>query len=121
MDKDNSVEKFVNDELIKPTFDLSIDYAELVLDGFLENDVLKSIPFIKTGVLLYSSVLKVKEAFIIKKLLIFLQAFHKGQLSDDEINTFQNKFISDVSYKNKVIEQIILMNERFISLEKSKI
>lgn len=121
MDKNNSIEKFVNDELIKPTLDLSIDYAELILDDLLDNDILKSIPIIKTGALLYNSVLKIKEAFNIKKLLVFLQAFRKGQLSNDEINEFQNKFINEVSYKNKVIEQIILMNERFISIEKSKI
>lgn len=121
MNTDNSIERFITTELIEPTIDLTIDYSELAVDSFLENGTLKEIPFIKSLFLLYNSVIKIKEVFFIKKLLVFLQALHKGNISSEKIAVFKGKYTADVNYQKQVIEQILLMNERFISIEKSKI
>ena len=116
-----SFEIIVDNGLIDPTLDLTIDYAELALDEFINNSVIKEIPIVKTFVGLIKVGLNIKEIFFVKKMLTFLKEFHTGSIGEQNLMNFKNKFHIDRQYRSHVVEQITLMNERFISVEKSKI
>jgi hypothetical protein len=77
--------------LVSNNFDNSLDYAEIGLDAFVSDGILKEIPIVKTVVGVVKSGLKVKEIFFAKKILTFLR------------------------------EQIMLFNDAFLQVEKSKI
>lgn len=111
----------VNNEILNPTIDTSIDYSEIALDSFFESGVLKEIPIIKSLKALYSTGVGIKDYFFVKKLLVFLKAFHSSNVDNVKLNEFKNKFSTDKKHRNKVIETIIVMNDKFLEIEKSKI
>ncbi len=119
--KEKSIEKIVQEGLVSPTIDLTVDYAELALDSFLDNEVVKEIPIVKSVVGLVKGGLKVREIYFAKKLLAFLKEFHEGSLEPSKRIEFQSKFKEDKKYRDSVVEQIMILNERFLEIEKSKI
>lgn len=115
------IESAVEDGLVKPTFDLVQDFAELSIDSFLDNGIIKEIPIVKSIVGLTKSALAIREIFLAKKLLTFFKQFHNGKVNKEKIDNFLAKFRDDSSYRNSVVEQIMVLNDRFISVEKSKV
>ncbi|QXP68496.1 hypothetical protein [Polaribacter sp. AHE13PA] len=118
---EKSIEKVVQDGLESTTMDLTVDYAELALDSFLDNDAIKEIPIVKTILGLVKGGIKIKEIHFAKKLLTFLKEFHSAKLKDSVKIEFQNKFKENKKYRNSVVEQIMILNERILEIEKSKI
>ncbi len=119
--KNKSIEKTVEEGLISPSIDLAVDYSELALDNFLDNDAIKEIPIVKSIVGIVKGGMKVREIHFAKKLLSFIKEFHSGKLDQSKMTKFQEKFNTDIKYRNSVVEQIMILNERFIEIEKSKI
>lgn len=101
--------------------DLTIEYAELALDSFLDNEIIKEIPIVKSIVGIIKGGIKIREIHFAKKLLTFLKEFHSAKLDDSIRIEFQQKFKSDTKYHNSVVEQIMILNERVLEIEKSKI
>jgi hypothetical protein len=118
---DNSIEKIVQDGLEIPAIDLTVDYAEIALDSFLDNDAIKEIPIVKTIVGFVRGGLKVREIFFAKKLLTFMKEFHGGSLNAIKKEEFLSRFKQDKKYRESVVEQVMILNERFLEIEKSKI
>ena len=121
MTDDNKIEKAIEEGLKAPAFDLAQDYAELGLDAFMDNDAIKEIPIVKTVVGLVKGGIAVREIFLAKKLLTFLKEFHSGKLRPEKRITFLQKFHADKKYRESVVEQIMILNDRFVSIEKSKV
>jgi hypothetical protein len=120
-ENDNKIEKAVEEGLKAPAFDLAQDYAELGMDAFIDNDAIKEIPIVKTVVGLIKGGIAVREIFLAKKLLTFMKEFHSGKLKDEKKEAFLQKFNNDKKYRESVVEQIMVLNDRFISVEKSKV
>ncbi len=121
MEQNASIIKPVKDEILNPTVDLAIDYAEIGLDTLLDNNAISEIPFIKTVVGIVKVGLSIKEKYDLKKLLIFFKEFHDNTISEEKLNSFKYKFNTDEKYRNKVVEAIVLWNERYLDIRKSKI
>ena len=125
MESDNksvkSIEKVVQDGLTSPAMDLTVDYAELALDSFLDNDAIKEIPVVKTIVGIVKGGMKIREIHFAKKLLTFLKEFHSSKLDDSVVKEFQQKFDNEKKYRDSVVEQIMILNERVLEVDKSKI
>jgi len=117
MDEEKSIEKVVQNGLESPTMDLTIDYAELALDSFLDNDAIKEIPIVKSVIGIVKGGLKIREIHFAKKLLTFMKEFHSGNLDVAK----REKFQADSKFRNSVVEQIMILNDRFLEIEKSKI
>jgi len=113
--------KEVGMSLISNNFDNALDYAEIGLDAFVSDDILKEIPIVKTVVGVVKSGLKVKEIFFAKKILTFLKEFHSGKLSEDKFDKFREEFAANDKYRAKVMEQIMIFNDTFLQIEKSKV
>ncbi len=63
----------------------------------------------------------IREIFLAKKLLTFLSNYHNKTLNQVKKLAFLKKFQNDKKYRESVIEQIVVLNDRFIGVEKSKI
>lgn len=120
-DEHNNTSKEVGKALIANNFDNAMDFAEIGLDVFVSDDILKEIPIVKTVVGVVRSGLKVKEIFFTKKILTFLKEFHSGKLPKDKFIQFQEKFDMDENYRTKVMEEIMIFNDTFLQVEKSKV
>ena len=117
--KDTSKE--VGIALISNNFDNALDYAEIGLDAFVSDEILKEIPIVKTVVGVVKSGLKVKEIIFAKKILTFLKEFHSGKLPKKKFEKFKKEFTTDEKYRAKVMEQIMVFNDTFLQIEKSKV
>ena len=116
-----NINDLVKNEIIEKTIDLTTDYFELGLDAFLDENLLKEIPLVKSLVTFYNIASSVKDRHNVKKILTFFQEFHKQTIDPEKYKEFLHKFISHQSYNKKVVETIILLNERFLEIEKSKV
>jgi hypothetical protein len=107
--------------LVSNNFDNALDYAEIGLDAFVSDDILKEIPIVKTVVGVVKSGLKVKEIFFTKKILTFLKEFHSGKLPEEKLSKFQYEFDKNEKYREKVLQEIMVFNDTFLQIEKSKV
>lgn len=53
--------------------------------------------------------------------MIFLEEFHSKNIDENKLQSFKEKFNENTKHRNHVLETILLLNEKFIDTEKSKI
>ena len=99
--------------------DLAVDYSELALDKILDNAVLNEIPIIKTILGLYKTGVGIKERFTLKKVAKFL--FRLNNISEKEKAEFINKLSLNDSYKNEIIEKLLILLDRLDDIDKAEI
>lgn len=115
------ISTIVSDELTNKSIDLGVEYSEIALDEFLKEGLLKEIPIVKSVVAFYNIGNSVLARYNSKKILTFFKEFHNRDINSERLLKFKSKFNSDSKYRTQVVETIILFNERFNHIEKSKI
>ncbi len=103
----------------KDAKDLAVDYSELALDNFIDNDVLSEIPIIKTILGIYKTGVGIKERFTLKKVAKFL--FRLNNISEKEKADFLYKLSLKESYRNEVFEKLLILLDRLDDMEKAEI
>lgn len=111
----------VKNELLNPSIDLAADYSNIAIDSLTDSEILAEIPIVKTIAAGTKITLAIKERFFVKKLLNFLSEFHKGEVDPEKYIKFKNKIKFDDDYKDKVLEVLTIMIERYIEVNQSKI
>ncbi|MFW9874720.1 MAG: hypothetical protein ACFFG0_16555 [Candidatus Thorarchaeota archaeon] len=111
----------ISKELIERSIDLNIDFAEIALDSFLVDNIIKEIPVIKSIRSIFKIGCSVKDIFFMKKLLIFFSQYHSGHLADENLLEFKKKIDEDSKYKQKVIDNLVIIIERLNSEKKAEI
>ncbi len=120
MDEEKGLIKAVEKEIFDPTLDLGIEYAELGLDAMMDTGILKEIPIVKSLYSVYSIYNSVTDRFRIKKILTFLKQLSSKTIEPEKLEKFKQS-LEDKKYHDEVLETVILLNERFLHVEKSKI
>ncbi|NAY92113.1 hypothetical protein GTQ34_09290 [Muricauda sp. JGD-17] len=120
-DEKNLLPANIEKEIFETSLDLSLDFAEVGLDTILENDLIKEIPIVKTAVAFYSVGKELHKRHHIRNILTFLGEFHSGVISPEKLDKFKTKFEGNPKFRNKVLELIIVHNERFNKTIKAKI
>jgi hypothetical protein len=118
---ESNISKKISEELVNPSLDLGIDYAEIGVDKLADGAIFEEVPIVKTILSAVRTGVAIKDYFFCKKLLIFLREFHLNTISKEKLAGFQYKFSSNQKFKEKTIEYILVLNERFLELDKSKI
>ncbi|HWW40790.1 hypothetical protein [Pedobacter sp.] len=108
-------------EIISTSVDLSVDYAEIPLDSFFEDGFLKEIPIIKSIYAAYKIGVGIKEFYFTKKFMTFLREFHSYEIDNRKLEEFKQRFKEDKEYRHKTTESLIIYNDAFLQVEKSKI
>jgi hypothetical protein len=118
--RENGIELFLINEVVGDNLkDMIIDSAEIALDNFLEDGVLKEIPFFG---LLYKgtkTIIGIKENIFAKKIYKFLIEIKDIPQSEREI--FINKLEENDEFRQKVGEKLIVLIEQLDDLEKPTI
>lgn len=119
-DKNRLTESFEK-EIYDKTIDLETDYVELALDSVTDNEVLKEIPIVKTLVAFYN----ISSSFVarhnVKKILVFFKELHTKKIDPNKLANFKREFEKNPKHKEKVLETVLVLNEKFIEIENSKI
>ena len=97
------------------------DLAEVGLDAILNDGILKDIPIISTAVALYKIGNSLKERHNLRKLSIFLKEINNGIVDEEKRKEYQRKFQTNDKYRNREIEYLLVLIDRYISNDKPQL
>lgn len=101
--------------------DVGIDFTEIGIDSFLDNEIIKDIPVVKTIFSLVKTGLAIRERCFAKNFLTFLNQYHCGKLDQKEKDEFLRKYNDDSSYREKIVSLLVKINDRYFESDQSKI
>ena len=127
MDKD--IEKKTSDSDLSESFSQSIstevakllsEYAELGLDSFMDDGLFRDIPFVSTAISIYKIGNSIRERHYIKKLIVFLGEINERIEDDEHLSSHIKELQLDSKKLYKELEYILVIIDRFIRFDKSK-
>lgn len=102
--------------------DVTIDIAEISIDSFLDNNsVFSQLPFVKTAIGTYKTMINIKDRFDLKKLCVFLKQFQSGQVDEAEIEKRRIAYENDEKWFYKEVETIMVFLSRYEDAVKAKL
>ena len=113
----DSIEK----EIFNTSSELTQDYSELALDILTRESMLSEIPVVKSLIAFYKITSSIVDRHNVRKILTFLREFQTKNIDAGQLEKFRKKFKKNTKHRNHVLETILLLNEKFIDDEKSKI
>ena len=96
------------------------EYAELGLDAFVEDGLFKDIPIVSTAVAVYRIGKSIREKHHVAKLISFLNEINKGIADEEKRQQYRDKFTGNEKFRNQELECILILTDRYISLDKPK-
>lgn len=94
------------------------EYVELGLDALVEDGLFKDIPIVSTAVAVYRIGKSIRERHHIAKLISFLNEINKGIADKEKRQNYREKFTSNEEFRNKELEYILILIDRYISFDK---
>jgi hypothetical protein len=114
--KSSSVSKQLFDEILNPTLDLSVDYSEIYLDDFIENEALRELPIIKSVVGVIKGGITINQFWFAKKLLTFIREFNQKTIDPENLQKFRSRISSDAKFGKKAAERLMVFIDRNIEI-----
>ena len=106
----------LDDDIVASLSELS----EVGLDSILEEGILKDIPFLSTVRAVYKIGNTIKERHNIKKLAVFINEINQNVISEEKRHQYQEKLNSNEEFRNQEMEYLIVLIDRYISLDKPR-
>ena len=98
--------------------DIVGQYAEIGLDAMIEDGIFRDIPIVSTFTAIYKLGNNIRDKHAAVKLVAFLNEFSKGILDEKKRKEYQAKFASNEKFRNQELSYIMILIDRYISLEK---
>ena len=102
------------------SMDIGIDYAELGIDTFITNDVVKEIPILKSIAAVAKIGYNLHERNLYNQTLVFLNEFNNN-LNSDKVKSHREKLNNNPKKLHDELGRVLIILNRNIDLEKSKI
>lgn len=118
--EENSLAIAFSDTLSADVVECVSEFAEIGLDAIMEEGVLKEIPFVSTAISVYKIGKSIKERHNIQKLASFLDEINRGIVTEEKREEYQQKFRRNEKFRNQEMEYIIVLIDRYISLDKPR-
>lgn len=99
---------------------IATNIAEVGLDSIIEDDMLKEIPILSTAVSLYKLGSSLRERHYLSKLSGFVSELNKGICDKDKQEYYKKRITEDITIRNKELEYILLLIDRYIQTEKAE-
>jgi hypothetical protein len=116
-----SINGIIENEIFQKTIDITTDYSEIILDDFLREGLLKEIPVVKSLVAFYNITSSISQRNKVRNILVFFNELNKKNIHTDKLLDFKLKFQEEKKFREQVLETIILLNERFLQMQKARI
>jgi hypothetical protein len=97
---------------------IASEYAELGLDALTEDGVFKNIPIISTFMSVYRIGNSIWEKHHIAKLIAFLNEINNAIADEEERVKYREKFSGNEKFRDRELEYIIILIDRYITFEK---
>ena len=119
MDENQNLENSLFETLTDNSVELGGEITELTIDQFIDNDLLKEIPFFSIFYKSLKTVQGLREALFAMKVYKFITEF--GRIKQKEKEKLLNKITSDKREKIKVGQTLIMILEKIDDLDKMQI
>ena len=100
---------------------IGMDVAEIGIDSLLESEVLKNIPIVKTVHDLAKVSLAIRDKYLLKKILVFIETLNQGDVKPEEIEKRKKAAENNEKWLSKEVELITIHLDRLDELEKAQI
>lgn len=119
--KKNNLSLALSDSLHENVVDSISEVAEVGLDIIMEDGVLKEIPILSTVISVYRIGKDIKSRYNIKKLAIFIDEINSQIVSNEKRDDYRNKIQENIELRNKEIEYLIVLIDRYLNYDKPKL
>ena len=99
--------------------DITQDYSEIGIDIFIENDLIKEIPIIKTLVNIFKIGKNIRDKNLLKQTLIFMQELKKNNIEEEKLKKYKDEIENDRKKREEELERVLWLLNSFIDKEKS--
>ncbi len=117
--KDN-LPQALSDSICDNAIDTGADLLDVGIDALLKDDLLRNIPLISTAVGIFKIGHTINELHLLKKLATFVNAINNGIVNETERNKYRLKIISDTKKREKELEYLLILINRYIDTNKTK-
>ncbi|MBC9796807.1 hypothetical protein [Sinomicrobium weinanense] len=117
MSKNSNLEISLFETITDKSLNLGVDIAELTIDQFIENDLLKEIPFFSIFYKSIKTVQGIRDALFAMKVYKFIKEFEQIKPKDKE--EFLEKITSDRKEKTKIGQTLIMILDKIDELDKT--
>ena len=100
--------------------DVGIDYAELSIDSFVTNEIIKEIPILKSIIAICKIGYNIHERNLYNQTLVFLDEFNSNKNSE-KVNSHREKLKNNPQMLQDELGRILIILNRNIDIKKSKI
>ena len=116
-----SLARSFGDSLKKETLELASGYAEIGLDTLVGSEALKEVSFFGTIASLYRIGKSIYEWHHLSKLASFMDEIRKGIIDEGERQKYQDKVSSNEKSRNRELEYILIVVDRYINKDKPRL
>lgn len=121
MGKEGKLVEALKKSIFEDTMEIGSNFLELPIDCLIQNDMFRNIPIVNTIYGLGKTAINVRDIYLIKKTLVFIEKLNQNKLSREKISNHQAKLEVDQKRLNKELEYVMLMLERMNEVQKSVI
>ncbi|WP_312813218.1 hypothetical protein [Sedimentibacter sp.] len=115
------IDSVMKSVFIEEFVSIGMDIAEESIDSLLDADVLSDIPIVKTIRAIAKVSLAIREKYLLKKMLIFIETINHGKAKSEEIEKRKKAAESNEKWLRKEIELITIHIDRLDELEKARL
>ena len=94
---------------------LATNGLEACLDAFLDEGIIKDIPFVSNVVSVYRIGRSINEQWYIKKLIAFLNELNNGRINEQEKKKYIDRITKDKKSAQRELEYVLILLDRVIS------
>lgn len=101
--------------------DACTDIAELAIDSFLEEGLLKGIPIFQLFIGVSKTIQNINNLKLLKHTIKFIEAFNEKSISKEKIEKYLKHIDGNEKYAEKELGRVLIILNTNIDLEKSEI
>ena len=101
------------DSLIINSSELIQDYAEIGIDSFLDNEIVKEIPIIKSAILAKKIFNNITERNLLKNLAIFINELNSGNIDKEKLEEHRRKLDNPKEAEKELGRFLIILNQTY--------
>ncbi len=116
------MDKLTNDfekSLFNDSIDIIEDYTEIGIDSFIEEGILKEIPFVKSIVSMLKIGKNIHDRNLLKQTLTFIKEFNSGNISKDKLIAYKSTIENNPQKCEEELGRVLILLNSYVDREKS--
>ena len=105
--------------LFNDSIDIIEDYTEIGIDSFIEEGILKEIPFVKSIVSMLKIGKNIHDRNLLKQTLTFIKEFNSGNISKDKLIAYKSTIENNPQKCEEELGRVLILLNSYVDREKS--